>query len=406
MIQTVMTFVAEIDPARLADLRGLLAIVAADPGGNDLLPMGRAASLHFSSMVIFERVGFGPIFVWENNFDGPLDEYIDTILEIGVPGLNRLYSCCTGFPKEPSALRQFLRSRVVLPNAYHIGATGRSVNRISKEAQLRVALESTLDREGPWPSACAAAAALRKSAQSPALSWALVPELRQGRWENLRAWISLSAFILLLVLFIIPVIVLFVMIAVHELFDRESHDPLPQANRHRLLDQEDRFALNHMAALNEVKPGIVRHLALWLVLRSANLVKQTSTKGTLGGIPSIHFAHWSLIGDGRWLIFLSNYGGSWGGYLDDFIEKQSSGLTGIWSNVVGFPRATLLFGGGAKNGPLFKTYARNSMAETLVWYAAYPDLTIQNVNRNSDIRDALAGGIRDEAREQEWLRLL
>lgn len=398
-----MTIVAEIDPTRIADLRALLAIVAADPAGNTLIPLGRAASLHFSSMVIFDRTGLGPVFVWENNFDGDVDDYLDSVLAINAVGIHRLYSCCSGCPSAPSDLRHFLRSMVVHPNAYHVGAVGRSVDRIRKEAQLRAALQSLLDLNSVGSSATAAAAFLRKSAQSSNLSWALVPELRQTTWERARAWILLGPSFLLL---FFPLVILLVVVAIYELFDRENHDPFPPANRRRLLELEDRSALNHMAAINEVKPGIVRNLTVRLVLMLANMAARTSNDGKLGGIPTIHFAHWSLIGGGKWLIFLSNYGGSWGGYLDDFIEKQSRGLTAIWSNVVGFPQATFLFGRGARNGPLFKTFARNSMTETLVWYQAYPDLTIQTVNRNSDIRDALAGGPKDEAAEQEWLHLL
>ena len=32
------------------------------------------------------------------------------------------------------------------------------------------------------------------------------------------------------------------------------------------------------------------------------------------------------------LLFLSNYGGSWESYLEDFITKAHTGLTGVWSN--------------------------------------------------------------------------
>ena len=45
------------------------------------------------------------------------------------------------------------------------------------------------------------------------------------------------------------------------------------------------------------------------------------------------------------LLFLSNYGGSWESYLEDFITKAHSGLTGIWSNTVGFPKTSNLFHG-------------------------------------------------------------
>jgi hypothetical protein len=108
----------------------------------------------------------------------------------------------------------------------------------------------------------------------------------------------------------------------------------------QLLAQEDQPGVvqNHMARLAQVKPGRFRRRLLALVLWSANRVARVSTQGSLAGIPTIHFAHWSLIDGGQRLLFLSNYDGSWGSYLDDFIDRASDGLTLIWSNTVGFPR--------------------------------------------------------------------
>jgi hypothetical protein len=64
MTQTVMTFVAEIDRARLANLRVLLAIVAADPGRQRDRSDGPGRTPAFQQyMVIFERAGLDPVFV-------------------------------------------------------------------------------------------------------------------------------------------------------------------------------------------------------------------------------------------------------------------------------------------------------------------------------------------------------
>ena len=57
-----------------------------------------------------------------------------------------------------------------------------------------------------------------------------------------------------------------------------------------------------------------------------------------------------MIDNGRRLLFLSNFDGSWENYLDDFIDKASIGLTGVWSNTLKFPRTYFLVLGGASDG--------------------------------------------------------
>ena len=159
-----------------------------------------------------------------------------------------------------------------------------------------------------------------------------------------------------------------------------------------LLETENHTASvqNHMASITIVKPGWLRRSALWLVLWAVNLLARArATDGELSGIPSIHFAHWSMIDNGRRLLFLSNFDGSWENYLDDFIDKASDGLTGVWSNTVNFPRTYFLIFGGATDGPRFKAVARDSQTVTNVWYSAYRELTVQGIDNSSSVREDL-----------------
>jgi hypothetical protein len=123
----------------------------------------------------------------------------------------------------------------------------------------------------------------------------------------------------------------------------------------------------------------------------------------LSGIPSIHFAHWSLIDGGRRLLFVSNFDGSWENYLDDFIDKAHDGLTAVWSNTVGFPRTQFLIHGGATDGPRFKAVARDGQMVTNAWYSAYRDLTVQGIDNNSSIREHLFSSL-DAAQTAVWLQ--
>jgi hypothetical protein len=128
-----------------------------------------------------------------------------------------------------------------------------------------------------------------------------------------------------------------------------------------------------------------------------------ANQGSLSGITSIHFARWVVIDGGKKLLFLSNYDGSWENYLDDFIDRASNGLTAIWSNTTGFPRTSYLIYGGAQDELLFKTLTRRSQVLSLVWYSAYPDLSVQNVQANAAIREGLFATMTADE-ERSWLK--
>jgi hypothetical protein len=407
MTQIVMSFVAKIDPRRLTELRRLLSGLAADPGRNRFVPFGQNPNLHFSSMVIFDRPGIDPTLVWENNFDGDLESYVTDQLRIATDGLNLIFQCCLGYGG-PVRLREFLIKCAVPAGLYHIGSVGRAVGRIQGEACLRTALQSrlTMAREA---TAVDCAAALREHVRAdPKLAWALNAEPAQPADDQIKAWtrlILLATGTLLLSPILLPVaLVILLIIRAKEKTDFEDHAPIPPAHLAALLAEEDLTANNHMASITRVKPGAVRLLVLRVILWAGNILVRVENKGTLGGIPGIHYAHWSLIDNGKWLLFLTNYTGSWTGYLDDFIERASRGLTAIWSNTGGFPRSRWLVGGGAKDGPLFKTYARNNQSETLVWYCAYPSVTLENVNENTAIRNGISADPDSEEAQRTWLR--
>ena len=147
-----------------------------------------------------------------------------------------------------------------------------------------------------------------------------------------------------------------------------------------------------------------QEFTLRFVLAAINFVARFwANNGNLGGIPSIHFARWAVLDKGRRLLFLSNFDGSWENYLGDFIDKAAGGLTAIWSNTLGFPRTWLLVLAGARDEQRFKDFARKGQLGTEVWYTAYKELSVQNVNNNSRIRAGLYGSM-SEPEALEWLR--
>src|SRR5262249_39158846 len=133
-----------------------------------------------------------------------------------------------------------------------------------------------------------------------------------------------------------------------------------------------------------------------------NLAGKLYAPGFLSQIGTIHFARWVTPPGSRDLVFLSNYGGSWESYLEDFITQAHAGLTGVWSNSVGFPRTNNLIEDGATDGDHFKRYARHSMIPTRFWYCAYPTLTTAQIRNNAEIRRGLSGAMTEDAAKL-WL---
>jgi hypothetical protein len=165
------------------------------------------------------------------------------------------------------------------------------------------------------------------------------------------------------------------------------------------------YAQNHMLSITQRKPGAIRwftsRLVFWAV---GEFATHFYRPGFLSDIGTIHFARWVTAPGGPDVLFFSNYDSSWESYLEDFITRAHAGLTGVWSNSIGFPRAQNLIQGGATDGERFKRYARQSMVPTRFWYSAYPELTTTIIRSNAEIRRGLSGAMtEDEA--IRWLTL-
>ena len=152
--------------------------------------------------------------------------------------------------------------------------------------------------------------------------------------------------------------------------NRELPEDLPPdpAAVERIVARENYAAQNHLAAVSVMKSGVLRGLAVRFVFAAiAQLATHLYRPGWLGTLGTIHFARWVTVPGTRDLLFLSNYGGSWESYLEDFITKAHNGLTGVWSNTLGFPRTSNLIQFGARDGDRFKRWARRQMVPTGCW---------------------------------------
>jgi hypothetical protein len=165
---------------------------------------------------------------------------------------------------------------------------------------------------------------------------------------------------------------------------------------------------SHMISLSEIRTQKWRRrarlrLCLWLINQLAEVY---FTNGRLGSADGIKFGHWRIVGNGRRLLFCSNYDGAFGGYLDEFIRGASQGANLIWgctellprawarsdqpavTQARDFPKVHLLIFRGCKYEQAFKAYARTSMLPHLHRFEAYT-LSVQDIERATRLRDAL-----------------
>lgn len=407
MTHTVLTFISKVKPDQTARLGQLLDEINKDPESNAYVPFRSLGLLHFASLVLHQSPDtpeYGPYLIFENNFDGELNDYLEDLYAHASSGLHQIYSACLDYAVTSASDRQgitnYLRAHVVLPNAYHVGNTGRNVARILQEQVLRDALEAhadTLVERGQPASPSDSLANFQEFVRGDQ-KWSWIPGVgpRQTFMEQFVNWSKLILVIViavvLLPIWFVPFVVLMLVLRYKEGTDPVQNDLADSENVRQLLEKENQTKIvqNHMASITIVKPGWLRRTALWSVLWAVNLLARArATHGELSGIPSIHFAHWSMIDNGRRLLFLSNFDGSWENYLDDFIDKAAVGLTGVWSNTMNFPRTYFLVFGGAKDGPRFKAVARDGQTVTNAWYSAYRDQTVQGIDNNSSIREDL-----------------
>ncbi len=94
----------------------------------------------------------------------------------------------------------------------------------------------------------------------------------------------------------------------------------------------------------------------------------------------IHVAHWHVIehfpGEDvparyAYLLFMSNFNGSWRDYIDDFATVIAPKMTALWGSSFGFP--------GARPPRPFTDYVRGNDKSLDHYYSAYPQASTTEV---------------------------
>jgi len=418
--QGAFAMVAPIRPDAVAALRTLLEGIGDDVRHNPVIDLTALTTVHYLRILVVDGEpdpagGELPAsLALATDYDPPYDDHIDELIRVGGDGLATILGHCAGFPgagqRSPAAVREFLEAHACTAPARYVGTPFRTVARVRAEAALREEIERFADdqqRRGAWVGKTPAQVrrAVRRHLQADQrFDWVWRapppdPDTSGGLATRVLLLIGLG-------LIALPVLLpLFAVLLVKERRDRRRDDPDGSAARaearrrtERMVAREDYLVQNQLTHLVVIKPGWLRLVAVNAVLRVIDvLARWYYVHGHLGGIPSIHFARWVVIDGGRRLLFFSNYDGSWESYLGDFVDRASSPLTAIWSNTVGFPPTTALVRGGSRDEERFKTWARSKQVRTQVWYAAYPDLSVQNVTDQALLRAGLVDELDDDA---------
>ena len=404
MTQNALSVVTRIKAGEVNALEAVLGQIGGDLTHNPLVPFPQFTTLHFACWVVLKRdPNFPPCLVLETNFDGSLDAHLDEWFQLAAKGLHEVYSFCEGCPVETApnsdSLRAYLMAHRVLESAFYVGCYERPLDVIQSALARRQAIEGFLDTQQPQRTLHNLSPAVVFARIKTFLKTAdAVPYTPSTPYKSLemRSKMSMALWVCGAIL-LLPFLLVFLLcyapfLRQHEKREAATPGPTPLGVDPRLFGKEDIYVQNHLTTLTNVKPGAFRLRTLKGILWIINLlVKSVFITGSLGGIPTIHFARWLLIDQDKRLLFFSNYDGSWASYLGDFVDKANYGLTSVWSNTDNFPPTHFLFFGGAQHIEDFKAWSRRSNEYAAVWYSAYPDATVRNITEAVQISETFYG---------------
>lgn len=447
MSQSIFTLVLPVLYGRQGALKRLLEsyqYLGRAPD-NDPLHFTSLETLHFASLFLYDDPKDGWSLVMEFNIDGGIYPFQSLLAAYALPPENALHHVlqhCEGFDAGSAALiGDYFAAYTQEPSAGYHGSTGRGRDQIIFEAELHRFVSDTLNQLPSNLSAEDAAKAVRTAIAEDSRFYGFdkIPAETPDKADLLAAQTAVSASVeprnvfkqlwggvMLLVNTLVQAYraegvlgplrfmwatLLFLVLGVWNQLRKEPSAPVDHYRPDEALvssqkAKEDFLPTNHMVSVVHLHHDSSRHYAKWAALELLKyLARYQFNKGVLGTIPTIHFAHWAMLNQGRRLMFVSNFDGSWGSYLDDFTLKAAVGLTLAWAHGKGFPTSVFMLLGGAAKGPEFIDWARRSMVPNLVWYKAYPELSIRNINYNSVIRQAIAEDT-EATNKGNWLELI
>jgi hypothetical protein len=242
------------------------------------------------------------------------------------------------------------------------------------------------------------------------VSWAKKPAPKPFFLFELGFYIKL-AFVCIVLFVLLPLIIPFIitwlfLILLTEITEKNVLFALDKNHVRELVERETSPVQAQFSAMGNIKPGAIRLKTMMFLLNLTNfLAPYIYSKGKLSGIPTVHFARWVIVNEGKQMIFLSNFDGNSESYLRDFINIAGKQLSLMFCHTVGYPKTRLMIFGGADDANGFMNWARKFQTITNVWYTANKEVSVINIFNNSKIRDGLYGSM-NEKDAAHWLSLL
>ena len=447
MTQALVTIVCPLAIDRIAEADRLIDTLC-NPARADIAAALADTGLHFASLhAVRSRDGLRGYVVLEMSADGEEEPAVRRIAGAIGDALRPVFALGRDWAANRDFADYLLANRLKVgggwmenPGALFAGTPGMTVERIRGEAALASEITGLLGQQPPGLSALERLARVRAAVkvdpklalclepapavppyQKPStiglyaglvgsfvatylwpvgvalLVWALIAGLTAPHFVSGALWGLWHGFWAALAVVLLVVAVGYVLLRRAEASDWLEERTADRSTLAEMFARENRATQNHMISVTQRKPGFVRAFTLRLLFWAVGqLAARLYRPGFLSDIGSIHFARWVTPNGSPDLLFFSNFDGSWESYLEDFITLAHAGLTGIWSNSIGFPRASNLIQDGATDGERFKRYARQSMQPTRFWYTAYPRLTTAQIRANSEMRRGLSGAMTED----------
>ena len=344
------------------DIRGTKARAAGD---RPRIEFTRSKSIHFARFGILADPDRGPDryrLLYSSNHDGTLDEHLAELTSI-TSDMDAIWGYCDGYTGVRD-FRAFIRKHVHAPDALYISFRDETVERIHDAiAQPRHALvpRSILDRVGRFGSVAEdVVRAIKRCGFVNVFRGSQLIVASLNRYWQIRVWNWLTG---------------------NRMAHRQSlYSSVPIENTAGSKDsafgkrdfREDVVAQNQLTLVTPIQPGGAdRARAVMAAIDS--YATRLANPGSLIGVSTIHFVKWTILDDGRRLMMVSDYDGSWESYIDEFAEMILSGLDAIWSTAEGYPPD------GARDVPAFKRFLRTHQVPSEVFFSAYPDATVLNI---------------------------
>lgn len=426
-----LTVLAALRPGEDEPLREVLLAIGDDIRGNRLpSPAARphihfplSLQIHFARFAILDDPDRGPgrkRLLFSSNYDGDLDGHLAELIRI-TPDMDAIWGSCEDY-HGVQGFGAFIRAHMLEPEAFYIAFREETVERLHRNSAIRQQLATSLDSapaaslatllgasssESFWMHAVSRfveaterhiVAAGRRLARALPIVGDLLSVIARLGFKNVlagtqRVTASLGRY---------PVFRFFNTITNNRLPPPKSDytsvgldncaalgplgpgDEVPSNSIRRTPPgfREDVVTQNQLTVITVVDPAQLHRVKVVLAAINA-YAKRLAPPGSLIGISTIHFVRWVLIDEGRRLMLLSDYDGSWENYIDEFAEMILSGLDAIWESSFGYPAD------GARDLPAFKRFLRAHQAPSEVFFSAYPNETVLNIANDRMLADAL-----------------